>query len=159
MAIAIGVFAGVGSYTFHYGEGLSYFSADPASCANCHIMRPQYESWQKSSHHAVAACVDCHLPHGFWSKWLAKAENGWFHSKAFTTQDFHEPIMIKPKNAHILQESCLFCHEGLVHELLDGARAEWDSVQCVHCHLGVGHGPTAGLGGYDIPSASGENAR
>jgi hypothetical protein len=33
------------------------------------------------------------------SKWWAKAVNGWIHSKAFTLQDFPEPIRIGPRNA------------------------------------------------------------
>ena len=73
LAALLGILAGVGSYTFVYAKGLSYMSSDPEVCANCHIMQPQYESWQKSSHHAVAGCVDCHLPHDFFGKYLAKA--------------------------------------------------------------------------------------
>ena len=65
---------GVGGYTFLYAEGFSYMSDDPAVCVNCHIMQPQYDSWQKASHHTVATCVDCHLPHDFFRKYLAKAE-------------------------------------------------------------------------------------
>jgi len=142
-----GVLLGVGGYTFFYAEGLSYMSSDPKACVNCHIMRPQYDSWQKSSHHAVAKCIDCHLPHDFIGKYIAKAENGWHHSKGFTMQDFHEPIMIKPKNAAILQANCLACHGDLVHELVSGVNGGPDEVQCVHCHAGVGHGETTGLGG------------
>jgi cytochrome c nitrite reductase small subunit len=110
-------------------------------------MRPQYDSWQKSSHHAVAKCVDCHLPHDFVGKYVAKGENGYHHSKGFTFQDFHEPIMIKAKNARILQANCIACHGELVHELVSGVNGEPDEVQCVHCHSGVGHGDTTGLGG------------
>jgi cytochrome c nitrite reductase small subunit len=143
----VGVLLGVGGFTFYYAEGLSYMSDDPAVCVNCHIMRPQFESWQKGSHHAVAKCVDCHLPHDFIGKYIAKAENGYHHSKGFTFQDFHEPIMIKEKNASILQANCLACHGDLVHELVGGVNGEPDEVQCVHCHSGVGHGETAGLGG------------
>ena len=84
-----GVLLGVGAYTFHFAEGFSYLSSDPAACANCHIMQSQFESWQKSSHHAVAKCVDCHLPHDFIGKYIAKAENGYHHSRGFTFQDFH----------------------------------------------------------------------
>ena len=74
-------------------------------------------------------------------KYVAKASNGYHHSKGFTLQDFHEPIMIKPKNAQILQDSCLRCHGDFVHELVSGARSPTrDSVQCVHCHHDVGHG-------------------
>jgi hypothetical protein len=40
LAIAFGIFVGIGGYTFRYAEGLSYFSTDPAACANCHIMQP-----------------------------------------------------------------------------------------------------------------------
>src|SRR4051812_13243221 len=98
-AIAAGILLGLGAFTFRYAEGLSYFSADPKACANCHIMRRQYDGWQKASHHGVAVCVDCHLPRSFIAKLLAKASNGYHHSKGFTLQDFDEPIRIKPKNS------------------------------------------------------------
>ena len=134
---------GIGAFTFHYGEGLSYFSTDPRACANCHIMNDQYASWTKGPHHGAAVCVDCHLPHTFVAKYLAKADNGYRHSKGFTFQDFHEPIMIKPKNAGILQESCVRCHADFVHELVKGSTVGENATQCVHCHRGVGHGPRA----------------
>jgi hypothetical protein len=35
----IGPVLGLGVYTFWYAEGASYFSSDPKSCVNCHIMR------------------------------------------------------------------------------------------------------------------------
>src|SRR5215210_2063007 len=74
VAVLLGALVGLGSFTFLYGEGISYFSTDPKACMNCHIMRPQYDSWSKSSHHAVAKCVDCHLPHTFIPKYIAKAD-------------------------------------------------------------------------------------
>jgi cytochrome c nitrite reductase small subunit len=141
LAVALGVCVGLGGYTFRYAEGLSYFSTDPAACVNCHIMRDEYDSWTKSSHHAAARCVDCHLPHEFVPKYLAKASNGYHHSKGFTLEDFHEPIMIKPPNAKILQEACLKCHGDFVHEIVAGATTAADAVSCVHCHNSVGHGP------------------
>jgi cytochrome c nitrite reductase small subunit len=146
-AVLTGILAGVGGYTFLYAEGFSYMSDDPEVCVNCHIMQPQYDSWQKASHHTAARCVDCHLPHDFFRKYLAKADNGWHHSKGFTMQDFHEPIMIKEPNSKILQENCLACHGDLVHELVVGVNGPADEVRCVHCHVEVGHGETTGLGG------------
>jgi cytochrome c nitrite reductase small subunit len=144
--LLVGLIAGLGAFTFSYAEGASYFSTEPAACANCHIMNEQYDSWQKASHHAVAKCVDCHLPQDFFGKYLAKAENGYHHSKGFTFQDFHEPIMIKPKNARILQANCLACHRSMVHEMVTGSTVSRssnnaDAVSCVHCHASVGHGP------------------
>jgi cytochrome c nitrite reductase small subunit len=145
-AVLLGALTGLGAFTFHYGEGFSYFSTDPAACVNCHIMEPQYDSWTKSSHHAVAKCVDCHLPHDFVPKYIAKADNGYRHSWAFTFQDFHEPIQITPRNARILQNNCVACHGDFVHPLVSGATTAEDAVKCVHCHADVGHGPRAGLG-------------
>ncbi len=159
LSILTGALLGVGGYTFLYAEGFSYLSSDPKACVNCHIMQPQYDSWQKASHHAVARCVDCHLPHDFFRKYLAKAENGWHHSKGFTLQDFHEPIMIKGANARILQENCLVCHEDLVHELVVGVNGSTEEVRCVHCHVDVGHGETTGIGGPELTALFEERGR
>jgi len=149
LAVLLGAAAGLGAFTFAYAEGLSYLSTDPKACANCHIMQSQYDSWQKASHHTVAGCVDCHLPASFPAKYVAKGVNGWNHSKAFTLQDFPEPIQITPRNAELLQANCLRCHADLVHDLVGGAGADSGAVTCVHCHASVGHGPVAGLGGAD----------
>jgi cytochrome c nitrite reductase small subunit len=156
MAVLVGIPAGLGLFTFKYAEGLSYLSSDPNACANCHIMREELDSWEKSGHHHVAVCVDCHLPHNFVWKMVAKSRNGWNHSKAFTLQDFHEPIMIGPKNAAILQENCLRCHGDFVHDItvMEGGGGVDDTVKCVHCHKNVGHAPirptqAMGWGGND----------
>lgn len=143
LAVSFGLLVGLGGATFDYAEGLSYMSSDPVACVNCHIMRPQYDGWQKSSHHTVAACVDCHLPTTFPEKYIAKARNGWFHSRAFTLQDFPEPIAITPPNAALLQENCERCHGALVAE----TAAHSGAPECVNCHDEVGHGETVGLGG------------
>jgi cytochrome c nitrite reductase small subunit len=148
LAVVTGSLLGVGGYTFRYAEGLSYFSAEPAACVNCHIMRSQYDGWQKASHHAAAVCIDCHLPHDFVPKYLAKAENGYRHSKEFTAQTFAEPIFIKPRGAEILQENCVRCHAPLVAELEPHGKGNSQrGIKCVHCHASVGHGESARLGG------------
>ncbi len=150
LAVLTGILAGTGAFTFRYAEGLSYLSADPRACVNCHIMTPQYDSWQKSSHHAVATCVECHLPHSFIPKYIAKAENGYHHSLAFTLQNFHEPIMIKVRNSRILQHNCVRCHEAMVFEMFRRDTTQTDSFRCIHCHAGAGHGtPPTGIGGPD----------
>ncbi len=140
-----GVLLGLGGITLQYAEGLSYLSTDPSACVNCHIMRPQYDAWQKGSHHNSANCADCHLPAIFPDKYFVKAENGWNHSKAFTAQNFHEPISIKPKNAKILHDNCLRCHADLMTNF-SLAFAE-GTARCVRCHEAVGHGEFVGLGG------------
>lgn len=155
LAVCLGVAAGIGGYTFRYAEGLSYFSTNPQACVNCHIMRPEYDAWQKSSHHLVAVCIDCHLPHEFIPKYLAKAENGWRHGEKFTTQRFVEPIVVQAKGREILQNNCLRCHGDIAHQIAGDSAAE-AQLPCVHCHFGVGHGERAGLGG---PLTSSERAQ
>jgi len=146
LALCLGVAAGIGGYTFRYAEGLSYFKTDPRACVNCHIMQPEYDAWQKSSHHQVAVCIDCHLPHDFVAKYLAKAENGWRHGEKFTTQRFVEPIVVQAKGRAILQENCLRCHGDIAQQIAGKSPAE-EQLACTHCHFGVGHGEKAGVGG------------
>jgi cytochrome c nitrite reductase small subunit len=146
LALCLGVAVGIGGYTFRYAEGLSYFKKDPKACVNCHIMQPQYDAWQKSSHHQVAVCIDCHLPEAFIPKYLAKAENGWRHGEKFTTQRFVEPIVVQAKGRAILQENCLRCHGEVAHQIA-GDQSDEALLPCTHCHFGVGHGDKAGLGG------------
>lgn len=142
LASLLGAFLGLGTYTFQFAKGLSYMSNDPAACANCHIMNDHFDSWLKSSHHGRAVCNDCHTPTTFFGKWITKAENGWNHSVKFTLQNFDEPIRIRPSNAEVVQVSCVHCHEGLIHDILEGGpAATTDELRCVRCHAGVGHGP------------------
>jgi cytochrome c nitrite reductase small subunit len=140
LAIPLGTALGLGAFTFNYAEGLSYLSNDPKACANCHIMNDQYDGWVKASHKSVATCNDCHTPHEFVGKYLSKGLNGYNHSKAFTLQNFPEPIMITARNARILQDNCLRCHGEFVHEVVVGSTTAEDAVSCVHCHRDVGHG-------------------
>ncbi|MCA9277953.1 MAG: cytochrome c nitrite reductase small subunit [Phycisphaerales bacterium] len=138
VSVACGTFGGVGAFTFGYGEGAAYLSNNPASCANCHVMQAHYDSWLKSSHENVATCNDCHLPHHPLGKWITKADNGFFHSLAFTTGDFHEPIQIKQRNRTVTQQACLHCHSEYVNHMLP-AEPGGDMLMCIHCHSDVGH--------------------
>jgi cytochrome c nitrite reductase small subunit len=142
LALLLGLLAGVGGYTFYYAHGISYLSNDPRACVNCHIMRDQFDAWQKSSHHAVATCNDCHVPHDFVGKWFTKADNGFHHSEAFTLQNFHEPIRIRPGNAAVLNANCLHCHGEYVREITAHRVLRDEELYCVRCHNAVGHGPS-----------------
>ena len=136
----LGVCAGLGGYTFFYAKGLAYMSNDPAVCANCHVMRPYYEGWAKATHHAVATCNDCHAPHDLLGKLMTKAENGAHHSQAFTLQTYPDVIRIRPKNAAIVVQNCLRCHEELVSGITGHGKHQEEGADCVRCHAGVGHG-------------------
>lgn len=139
-AIVGGALVGLGAFAFGYGDGASYLSDDPAACANCHVMQGHLESWQRSGHRHVATCNDCHLSQHPIGRWLVKADNGFFHSLAFTTGDFPDPIRIKPRNRRVAHEACLHCHGDFVHALLpERSDAAGDRLVCAHCHSDAGH--------------------
>ncbi len=139
--LVLGAALGLGGFTFVYAEGGSYLTDDPAACANCHVMREQYDGWTRSSHHAVAVCNDCHTPDAFVGKYMGKAINGWNHSFAFTTGEFAEPIRITSRNRAVTEARCRGCHEPVVFAI-DGdvaAHTTAESMSCIRCHDSVGH--------------------
>ena len=138
LAAGVGTAAGLGVFTFGYGDGAAYLSDDPEACANCHVMDEYYDSWQASGHHHVAVCNDCHLPPGFVGKWVTKLDNGFFHSLAFTTGGFDEPIDIKPRNRRVTQQACQGCH-GDVVDTMKPVEQDAEMLLCVQCHSDVGH--------------------
>jgi cytochrome c nitrite reductase small subunit len=133
-ATAIGASIGLGLFTFVYARGSSYLGSDPAACANCHVMREHLAAWRKSSHHTVAGCNDCHAPPGGLAKYWVKAVNGYKHSYAFTTGDFHEPIRITARNREVTEARCRDCHADTV-----SAMGPAGDVSCIRCHDSVGH--------------------
>lgn len=136
--LAIGIAVALGGYTFLYARGYAYISNDPAACANCHVMQNHYSAWMKSSHRAVAVCNDCHTPPGLVPKYLVKAENGFRHSLAFTTQRFHEPIRITPGDLEVAEQACRKCHAAIV-DAIEAPHAGVEQTSCVRCHATVGH--------------------
>lgn len=137
LGVSIGLAVGLGAYTFIYAKGGSYLMNDPASCANCHIMQEQYDGWLKSSHRLAATCNDCHTPPGTIAKYLTKASNGFWHSFAFTTGKFHDPIQIKPHNLKVTESACLKCHDEITDAIHTSGNGE--PLSCVRCHRSVGH--------------------
>lgn len=146
----IGAAIGIGAFTFVYARGYSYLTDDPAACANCHIMEPQYSGWVKSSHRNVAVCNDCHTPPEFVGKYVTKANNGFWHAFYFTTNTFHEPIQIRGRNLTVSERACRDCHTSLsesihaeeVPRFAAGNALHEDSGEtlvCTRCHSDVGH--------------------
>ncbi|HEX7862281.1 MAG TPA: cytochrome c nitrite reductase small subunit [Verrucomicrobiae bacterium] len=138
---AVGIATGIGAFTFIYAKGASYLTNDPKACANCHIMQDHYDAWLKSSHRSVAVCNDCHAPHNFLGKYWVKADNGFWHSFAFTTGKFQDPIRIKKRNLKVTEKACLDCHKQIVEDISAHAGIKGQELSCVRCHDDVGHAP------------------
>jgi len=138
LSVALGVAAGLGLYTFLYAEGGSYLTNDPAACANCHAMAEHFAGWMKSSHRHVAVCNDCHTPHHPVPKYATKASNGFWHSFAFTSGAFLDPIRIKEANRRVAEAQCRRCH-GAIVTAMDAGRPAARKLECLNCHGRVGH--------------------
>ncbi len=137
--ICMGLLIGLAGFIFTYAKGYSYLLNDPKACANCHIMQEYYDSWVRSSHHKAASCNDCHVPHQIVLKYMAKARNGFNHSKAFTLQNFKEPIRITRTNLVDLQHNCIECHATLTSEIAAHKDVEQGQARCTTCHRSSGH--------------------
>jgi cytochrome c nitrite reductase small subunit len=140
VAVLLGVFIGLGIYTFLYAKGYSYLTNNPEACANCHVMQAQYEGWLKSSHHSAATCNDCHTPHNIIGKYAVKANNGFWHSFYFTSGRYPDTIEITKIDHRVTENACRRCHENITAEI-DGnvVHGKAEGLQCTRCHNSVGH--------------------
>ncbi len=132
----LGVLAGTAGFTFWYARGFSYLSNKPEACLNCHIMKDNYDGWRVASHRSVT-CNDCHVPHDLVRKYLAKADNGFRHSWAFTFENVQR-LRITPGDLRRLQENCIRCHASVVESAMGGVPLR--ELRCTTCHRGTGHG-------------------
>lgn len=134
----VGSLVGVGVFTFVFARGLSYLSDDPKACINCHVMERQYSGWIAGSHAHVATCNDCHAPHdNLVSKYIVKADNGFWHGLKFTTGDYPENIEIRQSNRDVTNQACLYCHADMTSNMRISAGGE--QIDCTSCHRDVGH--------------------
>jgi cytochrome c nitrite reductase small subunit len=138
-AAVVGILIGIGGYATAYAQVPSYFGEDPRTCANCHAMQTQFDSWRKGPHQNVATCNDCHLPHdSVGAKYMTKAEDGVVHAYKFTLNNYPNNIVIRDKNLRIANQACLECHDQMTDQMriTMGATQE---MSCVRCHAQVGH--------------------
>lgn len=138
-----------GGYTFYNAKGFSYLSNNPEACNNCHIMNEVYANYMSDPHSLKsngkhrATCSDCHLPHSFVSKWIAKAQSGVGHGYAFTFKLDELPVNLSAneKSKKIVQQNCINCHGDYAASVVNPTTIHGanNSLQCVSCHENVGH--------------------
>jgi len=133
--VLVVLLAGLG---FVLADGIAYLREDPAACANCHVMQATYDGWLASNHAARATCSDCHSPESFFAKYANKASNGFWHTLAFTTGNYDEPITIRPESLEITESRCLGCHSDLEISATSSHPGR-ETLTCELCHRTVGH--------------------
>ncbi len=144
--IAVGTLFGLGFLTLYVGNATSYLSDDPKACMNCHVMAPQFATWERSSHARVTVCNDCHVPHNnVFSKYLFKAMDGTRHSFMFTFRLEPQVIHIHDAGTAVVQENCIRCHSSLTQNVQErfvtlAAQQHGAGKLCWECHRETPHG-------------------
>ncbi len=151
--IIMGIFTGLLLIVFHIARGTSYLSDDPNTCINCHVMYPQYKSWEQSSHRNIATCNDCHVPQqNPISKYFFKASDGLRHSYVFTLRKEPQTILIKDAGKEAVQSNCERCHNNLFlysHTFNNTGNGKLSNDKyCWDCHSEVPHGKRNSLSSY-----------
>ncbi len=140
------IIIGISLFTFYVSKAHSYLSDKPEACTNCHIMAPQYATWNHSSHREVAHCNDCHVPHNnALEKYYFKAKDGLRHASIFTLKKEPQVIFIKEEGAEVVHNNCIRCHSKLISEHKVGQpnihhKAHMENRKCWECHREVPHG-------------------
>lgn len=146
VVIILGIFLGLVATAFHISNASSYLSDNPRACINCHLMYPQYATWQHSSHREHATCNDCHVPHdNFIRKYYFKASDGRRHATVFTLRMEPQVIRINEAGKQVVQENCIRCHINQINSVtamqVTGKNyKEGKGHLCWDCHREVPHG-------------------
>lgn len=140
----------------HYYEK----SSTNESCMSCHIHPEAETSWKQSVHYSNSSgvstdCAACHLPPpGNLKHFTAKARTGLKDVWSYLTKDkeeidFESKRELEYATGIVYNESCKRCHTNLYPSGLsdDGVGAhlyyeeneEKLNLQCISCHLDVGH--------------------
>lgn len=144
--IVLGIFVGLGFFVIKLSKAPSYLSDKPETCMNCHVMAPQYATWNHSSHRERATCVDCHVPHNnIFNKYYFKAKDGARHSSMFALRLEPQVIFIHEAGRNVVHDNCVRCHEHLLTSDLTMANkpdfvSHRTDRKCWECHRETPHG-------------------
>lgn len=150
----LGIFVGLAFLVLQISNASSYLSDDPAACVNCHVMNPQFATWQRSSHSRVTTCNDCHVPHeNFIRTYLFKASDGLRHATMFTFRLEPQVIRIKEAGIGVVQDNCIRCHSKFINQtklvaMSGGTIGHGSGRLCWDCHREVPHGRVNSLSSF-----------
>lgn len=111
-------------------------------CSSCHAMKPEYYTWQASSHSQID-CTECHISDGITGYAKAKA-NGLKEVYISATNSYTAPVQMP---SDIPNEACEKCHNMKALKIsapgdliIPHDKHLAMDIQCVQCHSGVAHG-------------------
>ena len=151
----------LGTTVVLFGNRAMYLTGTNDFCASCHVHPHATDSWRRStkklnSSGGTPNCIDCHLPprDGTLTHFMAKARTGLNHLWSYWFKDLERINWERKKQLDfavniVFNESCKRCHTNLFPIGLseDGGTAHLYyeanhrrlNLQCISCHLDVGH--------------------
>jgi formylglycine-generating enzyme required for sulfatase activity len=153
LSFAVGI-----AITLLIGKTAEYTSTDE-SCAACHVHPHVFDSWKLSTHYdnktgIKVHCVECHLPpkgQGYMKEKIRLGANDIYGFLFKDSADFNWEMKSELEHAvkYIPNESCKHCHQNLfpknvsdkgiaAHLYYEENEKKLD-LQCISCHLDVGH--------------------
>ena len=150
----------IGIIVVLFGNRMMHITGTDDYCASCHVHPHSFDSWKKSSHRnnksgVSVHCIDCHLPpKGSFYHFREKARTGLSDLWAYWTKDsasfnWERKRQLEYAVNIVYNESCKNCHVNLFPRGLsnDGGTAHLYyeanekklNLQCISCHLDVGH--------------------
>lgn len=157
VTILLGIAVGLIFYLGYISKAHSYLSDNPETCVNCHIMAPQYATWNHSAHREVTNCNDCHVPHNnVFNKYYFKAKDGLRHATMFTLRKEPQVIYIHEAGQEVVQNNCIRCHSNKITDskvlaYTDEFHAARTERKCWECHRETPHGRVNSLS--SVPDA------
>lgn len=121
--------------------GVIKYTMTPQFCAKCHVMAPEYYTWEASSH-AQVPCTRCHIKPGLGNLVIHKI-SAIKEVTLYFTGTYDRPIKMSGK---IIDGVCTQCHSpyrGITPSgdlIIPHDKHAAKKVQCVECHSGVAHG-------------------
>lgn len=125
--------------------GAIQITMEPDFCQSCHEMRPEYYTWQVTSHRQFR-CTECHIEPGLASLLIHKisaVKEVYLHF----TGTYPRPIKMENPIPNI---TCKKCHSPGNRQftvsgdlIIPHDRHDAKGVYCVDCHSGVAHGEIA----------------
>lgn len=154
LALIIGIVA-----IISFNKAVSYTSTNEY-CNSCHVHPMAEKSWLLSSHNNSKSgvstnCVECHLPpEGTSAYYIHKARMGAKDLWGYLTKDsceynWEQKSQLEYAVNYIPNNSCTECHtnifparlsdDGITAHLYYDENASKLNIQCISCHLDVGH--------------------
>ena len=143
-----------------FGNKAMHYAGTDEYCESCHVHPHAIDSWKKSSHYNNKSgvrvhCIECHLPpKGSFYHFREKARTGLYDLWSYWTKDsadfnWEAKRQLEYAVNIVYNESCKECHvnlfprglsdEGGTAHLYYEANETKLNLQCISCHLNVGH--------------------